>query len=67
MFDKNTQRGFEVTQMTSTDGNLPGEVCQLFQDVQGWGTDRNLRQAYVQNFQRIRNTETLNRQSRIYL
>ena len=29
MFEQNTQRGFGVTQMTSTDTLLPDEVCQL--------------------------------------
>ena len=53
--------------MTSTDAILPDEVRQCFRDEQPWGTDRNLRQVYVQNFHRIRDTETLNRRSRIFL
>ena len=53
--------------MTSTDENIPHEIRQFFRDEQPWGTDRNLRQVYVQNFQRIRDSETLNRRSRIYL
>ena len=68
MLEQNTQRGFGVTQiMTSTDAILPDEVRQFFQDEQPWGTDRNLRQVCVQNFHRIRDTETLNRRSRIFL
>ena len=60
MLEQNTQRGFGVALMTSTDTILPDEVRQFFQDEQLWGTDRNLRQVYVQNFPRIRDTETLN-------
>ena len=70
MFEQNSQRGFGVKyfdQMTPTDAILPNEVRQLFQDEQPWGTDRNLHQVYVQNFHRIRDTETLNRRSKIYL
>ena len=67
MFEQNTQRGFGVTQMSSTDTTLPDEVRQFFRDEQPWGTDRNLRQVDVQNFPRIRDSETLNRRSRIYL
>ena len=67
MFEQNTQRGFGVTQMSSTDTNLPDEVRQFFRDEQPWGTDRNLRQVYLQNFPSIRDSETLNRRSRIYL
>ena len=68
MFEQNTQRGFGVTQMSSTDTTLPDEVRQFFRDEQPWGTDQNLRQVYVQNFPRIRDSETLNRRrSRIYL
>ena len=66
MLEQNTQRGFGVIQMTS-DTILPDEVRQFFRDEQPWGTDQNLRQVYVQNFPRIRDTETLNRHSRIYL
>ena len=67
MLEQNTQRGFGVTQMSSTDAILPDEVRQFFRDEQPWGTDRNLRQVYVQNFPRNRDSETLNRRSRIYL
>ena len=64
MLDQNTQRGFGVTQITPADATLLEEVSQVFQDEQPWGTDRNLRQVNVQNFQCIRDTETLNRRSR---
>ena len=62
-----TQRGFGITQMTSTDENIPHEIQQFFRHERPWGTDRNLRQVYVKNFPRIRDSETLNRRSRIYL
>ena len=39
MLEQNTQSGFGVTQMTSTDSILPGEVRQFFLDEQPWGTD----------------------------
>ena len=39
----------------------------FFRDEQPWGTDRNLRQVYVRNFHRIRDSETHNRRSRIFL
>ena len=45
--------------MTSTDENIPHEIRQFFSDEQPWGTDRNLRQVYVQNFSRIRDSEAL--------
>ena len=67
MFEQNTQVGFGITQMTSTDENIPHEIQQFFRDERPWGTDRNLRQVYIQNFLRIRDSETLNRRSRIYL
>ena len=67
MFNQNTQVGFGITQMTSADENIPQEIQQFFTDERPWGRDRNLRQIYVQNFPRIRDSETLNRQSRIYL
>ena len=67
MFEQNTQVGFGITQMTSADENIPQEIQQFFTDERPWGTDRNLRQIYVQNFPRIRDSETLNRRSRIYL
>ena len=34
---------------------------------QPWGTDQNLREVYVRNFHRIRDTETINRRSKIFL
>ena len=67
MFEQNTQRGFGITQMTAADENIPHEIQQFFRDERPWGTDRNLRQVYVKNFPRIRDSETLNRRSRIYL
>ena len=67
MFNQNTQVGFGITQMTSPDATLPDEIQQFFTDERPWGTDRNLRQVYIQNFPRIRDLETLNRRSRIYL
>ena len=53
MLEQNNQVGLGVTQMTPTDATLPDEVRQFFRDEQPWGPDRNLRQVYVQNFQRI--------------
>ena len=67
MFEQNTQRGFGITQMTAAAENIPHEIQQFFRDGRPWGTDRNLRQVYVKNFPRIRDSETLNRRSRIYL
>ena len=58
---------FWVAQMSSTDAILPDEVRQFFRDEKHWGKDRNLLQVYVQNFPRIRDSESLNRRSRIYL
>ena len=63
----NNQVGFGVTQMSSTDATSPDEVRQFFRDEQPWGSDRNLRQVYVQNFPQICDSETVNRRSRIYL
>ena len=51
--------------MTPTD--LPDEILQFFQDERPWGTDQNLPQVYVSNFHRIRDTETINRHSKIFL
>ena len=65
--EQNSQVGFGVTQMTSADATLPDEIQRFFTDERPWGTDRNLRQIYIQNFPRIRDSETLNRRSRIYL
>ena len=54
--DQNTQqRGFGLP---PTD--VPDVVRQFFHDEQPWGTDQNLRQIYVRNFHRIRDTETIN-------
>ena len=39
MLEQNTQRGFGVTQMSSTDATLPDEVRQFFRDEQPWGTN----------------------------
>ena len=47
MLEQNTQVGFGITQMTST--------------------DENISQVYIQNFHRIRDSETHNRRSRIFL
>ena len=66
MFNQNTQVGFGITQMTSADATLPDEIQQLFRAERPWGTDRNLRQVYIKNFPRIRDSETLNCRSRIY-
>ena len=61
--DQNAQqRGFG---MTPTD--VSDEVRQFFHDEQPWGTDQNLHQIYVRNFHRIRDTETINRRSKIFL
>ena len=62
-----TQVGFGITQITPADENIPHEIHQFFRDEQPWGTDQNLRQIYVQNFPRFRDSETLNRRSRIFL
>ena len=47
--------------------DVPDEVHRFFQGEQPWGTDQNLCQVYNQNFHRIRDSQTLNRKSRIYL
>ena len=61
--DQNTQqRGFGLS---STD--VPDEIQKFFQEEQPCGTDQNLRQVYVRNFHRIRDTETYHRRSRIFL
>ena len=61
--DQNTQqRGFGLSPTDVLD-----EVRQFFHDEQPWGTDQNLRQVYVRNFHRIRDTETYHRRSRIFL
>ena len=51
--------------MSPTD--VPDEVRQFFHNEQPWGTNKNLRQVYVRNFHRIRDTETYHRRSRIFL
>ena len=43
------------------------KYINFFRDEQPWGTDRNLQQVYVQNFDRIRDSETHNRRSGIFL
>ena len=45
-----SQFGYEVTQTTPADENIPQELRQFFRDEQPWGTDRNLRQVYVVTF-----------------
>ena len=64
MFEPNTQVGFGITQVTPADENISQELRQFFRDEQPWGTDRNLRQVYVRNFHRIRDSETNHRRSR---
>ena len=39
MLEQNTQHGFQVTQMSSTDAIVPNEVHIFFRDEQLWGTD----------------------------
>ena len=51
LLDQNTQPGFGLPPT-----NVPDKVHQFFQE----GTDQNFRQVYIQNFHRIRDTETLN-------
>ena len=67
MLEQNTQVGFGIMQITPADENIPFQIRQFFRDEQPWGTDRNLRQVYVQNFGRIRDSETLNCCSHIFL
>ena len=62
LFVQSTQSGFGAS---PTD--VPDKVHRFFQEEQPWGTDQTLRQVYVQNFHRIRDSQTLNRKSRIYL
>ena len=63
LLDQNTQqRGFGLS---PTD--VPKEVHRFFQEEQPRGTDQNLRQVYVGNFHRTRDTETYYRRSRIFL
>ena len=50
-----------------TPKELPDEIRQFFQEERPWGTDQNLRQVYVRNFHRIRDTESINRRSKIFL
>ena len=56
------QRGFGLSP-----SDVPDEVRQFLHDDQPWGMDPNLRQIYVRNFHRIRDTETINRRSKIFL
>ena len=61
--EQNTQqRGFGPSPT-----NVPDQVRQYFHDEQPWGTDQNLHQIYVRNFHRIRDTETINQHSKIFL
>ena len=61
--DQNAQqRGFGLS---PTD--VPDAIRQFFHDDQPWGSDPNLRQVYIRNFHRIRDTETINRRSKIFL
>ena len=57
--EQNSQVSFGITQMMSADTTLPDEIQQFFRNEQPWGTDRNLRQIFVQNFPGIRDSETL--------
>ena len=61
----NNQVSFRVTPMTPAHETVTHEMQQFFRDEQTWGTDRNLRQIYIRNFPRIRDSETINRRSRI--
>ena len=61
LVDRNSQCGFGLSPTA-----VPDEVLQFFQDERPWGTDQNLRQVYVRNFHRIRDTETINRRSKIF-
>ncbi len=63
----NTQSDFGITQMTPANPLIPHEDQQFLQDERPWGVDQNFRQVYVQNFERIRDSETINRRSRTYL
>ena len=62
-----SQFGHGLTQTTPADENVPQELRDFFRDEQPWGTDRNLRQVYVRNFHRIRDSETNHRRSRTFL
>ena len=55
-----TQAGFGVSQMTPADENILEEVRNFFQGERPWGTDRNVREIYVENFLRIRNSDIIN-------
>ena len=62
LLDQNTQRGFGMIP-----ADVPDKIRQFFQEERPWETDQNLRQIYVRNFHRIRDTETYHRRSRIFL
>ena len=62
-----SQFGHGLTQMTPADENIPQELRDLFRDEQPWGTDLNLRQVYIRNFHRIRDSETNHRCSHTFL
>ena len=62
-----SQFGYGVTQTTPADENVPQELRDFFRDERPWGADLNLRQVYVGNFHRIRDSENNHRRSRIFL
>ena len=62
-----SQFGYGVTQTTPADENIPQELRDFFRDEQPWGTDLNLRQVYVRNFHRIRDSETNHHHSHTFL
>ena len=62
-----SQFGHGLTQMTPANENVPQELRDFFRDEQPWGTDLNLRQVYIRNFHRIRDSETNHRRSRTFL
>ena len=68
----NNQTGLGLSQVTSTppvnDNNLIHREFEHFShSEQPWGTDQNLHQVYVGNFHRIRDSETHNCHSCIFL
>ena len=56
LLDQNTQCDFGLSP-----SDVPDKVHRFSQEEQPWGTDQNLCHVYVQNFDCIRDTETLNR------
>ena len=67
ILERNSQVGFGITQITPSDESIPQELRDFFPDEQPWGTDRNLRQVYAQNFGRICDSETNHRRSLTFL